>query len=198
MIAKLRGLLDSTAADSAVIDVNGVGYLVHASSKTLTALGPTGSPATLHIETQVREDAIQLFGFLADGGYHDNLFISGDAHITLASDLPDTRPGATPYDATTGAGSIGVELMPGSISRGNVDESVNGSQTIVNAIDRGARAANPQFAFVDLVRHGYGLVDVTAERMVAELWYSPILEPSSTEELGGRLEPERRARGRRR
>ena len=66
MIAKLRGLLDSTAADSAVIDVNGVGYLVHASSKTLTALGPTGSPATLHIETQVREDAIQLFGFLAE------------------------------------------------------------------------------------------------------------------------------------
>jgi len=65
MIAKLRGLLDSTATDSAVIDVGGVGYLVHASSKTLTALGATGSPVTLHIETQVREDAIQLFGFVA-------------------------------------------------------------------------------------------------------------------------------------
>lgn len=135
----------------------------------------------------------QLFGFLADGGHDDNLFISGDAHITLVSDLPDPRPSATPYDATTGAGSVGVELMPGSISRGNVDESVNGSQTIVNAIDRGARAANPQFAFVDLVRHGYGLVDVTEERIVAELWYSPILEPSLTEELGGRLEVQRGA-----
>ena len=65
MIAKLKGLLDSTAADSAVIDVGGVGYLVHASSKTLTALGTIGSAVTLHIETQVREDAIQLFGFIA-------------------------------------------------------------------------------------------------------------------------------------
>jgi Holliday junction DNA helicase RuvA len=64
MIARLKGLLDATAADACVIDVNGVGYLVSASSKTLGALGGIGSAAVLHIETQVREDAIQLFGFL--------------------------------------------------------------------------------------------------------------------------------------
>jgi len=64
MIAKLTGLLDSTAADTAVIDVNGVGYLVFASAKTLSALGPVGAAAVLNIETQVREDAIQLFGFV--------------------------------------------------------------------------------------------------------------------------------------
>ena len=64
MIAKLSGLLDSTAADSAVIDVGGVGYLVFASARTLGALGGAGSAASLHIETQVREDAIQLFGFV--------------------------------------------------------------------------------------------------------------------------------------
>ncbi len=65
MIAKLTGRLDSTAADSAVIDVGGVGYLVFASAKTLGALGPQGGATSLHIETQVREDAIQLFGFAA-------------------------------------------------------------------------------------------------------------------------------------
>ncbi|QYE35025.1 Holliday junction branch migration protein RuvA [Polymorphobacter sp. PAMC 29334] len=65
MIAKLTGLLDSAAADSAVIDVNGVGYLVFASAKTLGALGPAGAAAVLHIETQVREDAIHLFGFVS-------------------------------------------------------------------------------------------------------------------------------------
>jgi Holliday junction DNA helicase RuvA len=64
MIAKLRGLLDSAAADSCVIDVNGVGYLVFASARTLGNLGAVGGSVTLHIETQVREDAIQLFGFL--------------------------------------------------------------------------------------------------------------------------------------
>ena len=63
MIARLKGLLDSVAADTCVVDVNGVGYLVAASSRTLGALGPAGSAVVLHIETQVREDAIQLFGF---------------------------------------------------------------------------------------------------------------------------------------
>ena len=64
MIARLKGLLDSTAADACVVDVNGVGYLVSASAKTLGALRGVGSAVVLHIETQVREDAIQLFGFL--------------------------------------------------------------------------------------------------------------------------------------
>ena len=66
MIARLKGLLDSTSADACVIDVNGVGYLVSASVKTLGALGGTGAAVALHIETQVREDAIQLFGFLTE------------------------------------------------------------------------------------------------------------------------------------
>lgn len=64
MIAKLKGLLDSASADSLIVDVNGVGYLVSASGKTLDRLGPVGGTVVLHIETQVREDAIQLFGFL--------------------------------------------------------------------------------------------------------------------------------------
>ena len=66
MIARLKGLLDATAADSCVVDVNGVGYLVSASAKTLGALGGVGSAVVLHVETQVREDAIQLFGFLGE------------------------------------------------------------------------------------------------------------------------------------
>jgi Holliday junction DNA helicase RuvA len=66
MIARLRGMLDSTAADACVVDVNGVGYLVSASAKTLGSLGGIGAAVVLHIETQVREDAIQLFGFLTE------------------------------------------------------------------------------------------------------------------------------------
>jgi Holliday junction DNA helicase RuvA len=66
MIAKLKGVLDAVTADQAVIDVGGVGYLVAASSRTLANLGGIGTPVTLHIETHVREDAIQLFGFLTE------------------------------------------------------------------------------------------------------------------------------------
>lgn len=66
MIARLSGVLVSAGADSAVIDVNGVGYLISASARTLSALGPIGSPVVAHVETQVREDAIQLFGFASE------------------------------------------------------------------------------------------------------------------------------------
>lgn len=63
MIAKLKGTVDSVDTDSAVIDVGGVGYLVAASSRTLRDL-VAGGPATLLVETIVREDAIALYGFL--------------------------------------------------------------------------------------------------------------------------------------
>ena len=63
MIAKLKGVVDSVDPDSAVIDVGGVGYLVAASSRTLRDL-VAGGPATLLVETIVREDAIALYGFL--------------------------------------------------------------------------------------------------------------------------------------
>lgn len=64
MIAKLTGVLDSSGEDWAIIDVNGVGYLVHSSSRSLAALPSRGEAAQLHIETVVREDAITLFGFI--------------------------------------------------------------------------------------------------------------------------------------
>jgi holliday junction DNA helicase RuvA len=63
LIAKLKGVVDSVDEGSAVIDVNGVGYLVSASSRTLRDL-VVGGPATLLVETIVREDAIALYGFL--------------------------------------------------------------------------------------------------------------------------------------
>src|SRR3954454_12269609 len=63
MIAKLRGLLDGVAADHAVIDVNGVGYLVFASTRTLSGLGGAGAEIVLHTVMQVSEDDIRLIGF---------------------------------------------------------------------------------------------------------------------------------------
>ena len=57
MIARLKGLVDSVSADSVIVDVNGVGYLVQASTRMLASLS-VGQPVALHIETQVREDAI--------------------------------------------------------------------------------------------------------------------------------------------
>jgi holliday junction DNA helicase RuvA len=66
MIGKLKGVLDSYAEDSIILDVNGVGYLVHCSARTLQELPAAGAPVTLSIETHVREDQIRLFGFTSD------------------------------------------------------------------------------------------------------------------------------------
>src|SRR3954451_25067638 len=66
MIGKLTGVLDSFGEDHVILDVNGVGYVVTCSSRTLQRLPARGEPASLAIETQVREDAIRLFGFLSD------------------------------------------------------------------------------------------------------------------------------------
>ena len=63
MIARLSGILAETSADAAIVDVGGVGYLVHTSARTLDALGPIGGEVFILTELQVREDAWTLFGF---------------------------------------------------------------------------------------------------------------------------------------
>jgi Holliday junction DNA helicase RuvA len=64
MIGKLKGLIESYGQDSVILDVNGVGYEVHCSARTLQELPGIGQPAALSIETHVREDQIRLFGFV--------------------------------------------------------------------------------------------------------------------------------------
>ncbi len=63
MIAKLKGLLDETGEDWAVLDVQGVGYLVHCSTKTLAALGEVGEACTIYTDLQVSENDMRLLGF---------------------------------------------------------------------------------------------------------------------------------------
>ncbi|TMJ30805.1 MAG: Holliday junction branch migration protein RuvA [Alphaproteobacteria bacterium] len=64
MIGKLTGMLDSYGEDFIIVDVGGVGYVVHCSARTLQALPAPGDPVVLAIETHVREDQIRLFGFI--------------------------------------------------------------------------------------------------------------------------------------
>lgn len=63
MIAKLTGKIDVIGSDYLILDVGGVGYMVHASAKTLSVIGDKGSDVSLLIEMQVREDSMTLFGF---------------------------------------------------------------------------------------------------------------------------------------
>lgn len=64
MIGRLTGRLDWKGADQVLLDVAGVGYVVHCSDRTIAALPPVKSPCALWTELLVREDLMQLFGFL--------------------------------------------------------------------------------------------------------------------------------------
>lgn len=63
MIGKIAGRIDHRGADHVLIDVRGVGYIVHVSERTLAALPGVGEAAALYTELLVREDLLQLFGF---------------------------------------------------------------------------------------------------------------------------------------
>ncbi len=66
MIGKLKGTVDSIGEDWLIVDVHGVGYQVHCSTRTMGALPSIGEAVVLAIETHVRETEIKLFGFTAD------------------------------------------------------------------------------------------------------------------------------------
>lgn len=66
MIGKLKGIVDSQGEDHVILDVHGVGYVVHCSARTLQALPAAGEAASLAVETVVREDMIRLYGFRSD------------------------------------------------------------------------------------------------------------------------------------
>jgi len=70
VIAQLTGRVEALEEGRCIVDVNGVGYLVHASTRTLAALPGPPEVARLLVETHVREDAILLYGF-ADSAERD-------------------------------------------------------------------------------------------------------------------------------
>jgi Holliday junction DNA helicase RuvA len=63
MIGKLKGIIDEIGEDHCILDVGGVGYVAFCPTRTLASLGGAGEPASLFIETYVREDMIRLYGF---------------------------------------------------------------------------------------------------------------------------------------
>jgi Holliday junction DNA helicase RuvA len=144
MIAKLRGLLDSFAADHAVLDVNGVGYLVFASTRTLAALGPVGGEVVLHTVMQVSEDDIRLIGF-ASGEERDwfRLLTSVQgvgARVALA--ILSTLPGDDLHRAVASGDAAMIARSPG-VGPKLAQRVVNELKDKVGALALGSVAAAP-------------------------------------------------------
>ena len=63
MIGRIAGIILHRARDHVLIDVRGVGYIVHVSDRTAASLPPVGQAVALYTDLMVREDLLQLFGF---------------------------------------------------------------------------------------------------------------------------------------
>src|SRR5256885_3215185 len=95
MIGKLRGIIDSYGEDHIIVDVNGVGYVVHCSARTLQALPAQGEAVSLAIETPLREDQIRPFGFqgaIERGGFRLLQTVQGVGAKVALSILSTLRP----------------------------------------------------------------------------------------------------------
>lgn len=149
-------------------------------------------------------DRDRLLGFLGERGIGDNVFLSGDAHGAFVWDLPREQD-ALSYDPATGRGSVGVELLANSVTRGGSDETTAGSNyerangaaargdragfnPLLDAADdasRGIAAAlvssNASMHYANWTDHGYGIVELGDVAAVLESWVVPHLEPSDAE-----------------
>jgi Holliday junction DNA helicase RuvA len=170
VIARLRGRLAGEAGDGLVLDVNGVGYLVHATGRA-RRLARDGGEVTLEIHTNVREDALQLYGF-ADADerelFQALLSVSGiGPKVALA-----IVSGSTPAElrrAIVLEDTARFEAIPG-IGKKTAQRVVLELREKVSAEAIAVPAAGPTDALVArdaLVELGYSVVE--AERALAEV-----------------------------
>jgi Holliday junction DNA helicase RuvA len=185
MFAKLTGKLDSTDADTAIIDVNGVGYLVQASRSTLSRLGPAGAAVSVLIETHVREDKIALYAFA--GAHERDWFrqlitvqgVGPKAALAILSVLPPdslaTALAAGDAKALTRAEGVGPKLAARIASELKSKAATLGLSDLPSPSV--ASLALPQGAVADavsaLINLGYGRSEAfsavsTAKREIGE------------------------------
>lgn len=125
-------------------------------------------------------ERLDFFDFLATQSINNVMVLSGDAHITLYTDLTTDPDGLSVYNPQTGEGAVAVEFLPSSITRGNMDEygiPLSAGPLLV----QGSNNVNPNHVYAEFFQHGYGIIDIKPDSIVAEIWYSPILNIASEE-----------------
>lgn len=115
MIGRLRGTLASALSEELLMDVNGVGYVVAVTPRTLSDLPPIGEEIVLHIHTHVREDQLALFGFLEAAERNTFQILLGASGVgpKLALAILATLDDVRLREAVNAQDTAALELVPG-------------------------------------------------------------------------------------
>lgn len=133
----------------------------------------------------------RLFNKLREKG-NNNLTLSGDAHLAFYADLTEDPFNPLEYNPITGGNSVGVELLPSSLSRENFDEilaaeggGAPGPEFYAAAefLANASLIANVHHRYSNFSDHGYALVDIKPDRIVGEFWVSEKIEVSNEETM---------------
>jgi alkaline phosphatase D len=124
-------------------------------------------------------DRDRVLNHIKDNGIDNVIWLTGDSHVTIYADLSTDPQNPAMYNGTNGTGSIAVEFLPTSISRGNFDEM--GFGWALGLVTPIMAAENPNHVHFNYLDHGYGLLDIKPDSVVAEIWYSDKLNITSEE-----------------
>jgi holliday junction DNA helicase RuvA len=168
MIGKLKGIIDSVGEDFVILDVQGVGYILHCSGRTLRKLPRPGEAMALAVETQMREDSIKLFGFVSDAErdwFRLLQSVQGvGSKVALAVqtvlDVTELASAIAHQDkaAIARAPGVGPKLAARIIAelKDKADLSAMGDLILSEATSTGSQPAAAQDALSALVNLGYG------------------------------------------
>ncbi|MFI1175962.1 alkaline phosphatase D family protein [Streptomyces melanogenes] len=105
------------------------------------------------------DDRRELLGHLVDNGIKNTVFLTGDIHMAWANDVP-VKAGTYPLSK-----SAGTEFVVTSVTSDNLDEMLHVAPHTVSLVAAAAiKAANRHVKWVDMDSHGYGVLDVDAQR----------------------------------
>src|SRR5262249_35810562 len=183
----LDGLDASTAAWRLLGNSSVLGHIWHETLGTdahrplavVKLIGPDGNGPDIDQWDGYPAERATLLEHLRDHAIGDVVVLSGDVHVGLAIELA-----TKPFDPT--APNVAVEFVTASRTSENVDAKVHGPpRTRAIPVEQGLPASLPHPRWVDLDSHGYVLIDVTRERVVAEWWFvDTVLERSPVEHMG--------------
>jgi alkaline phosphatase D len=132
----------------------------------------------------------RVFGHLRSNEIGNTVVLTGDVHSSWALDLVEDPFDPRRYDPLTGVGALGVEVVTPAVSSPSLAETFDpAGAAAAPAIEAAFRAANPHVRFVDVMEHGYVVLDVTAARVRADWFFvDTVAEPSDGERLGASWE----------